>query len=488
MIEKTSIIELKTEPKWKTFILDNLGLAYREGVELDSLYSGIKKALDSLNDNLWVVIETDYVDKDYRDCYYHFYATKLKDYGRNCIRLSFFDNGFDIINTLPWNDPTNFKKTYRGFMVLRPLVVGCIGRNVISTMAKKNFYNGYEIIQTSVPASCMGIKLESKGFPHSSQDGELLTCAETTIWSIMQYFGYKYPEYTPELPHQIIDSLKEKAMSRLTPSEGLTYYMISAALMTQGFGCKVYDNKNPIFKELIGCYINSGIPLALALVGSGYGHAVVCIGHKNVDKKALGRKAPNRIYGKDLYLINRHIDFLVVNNDNVPSYQLLSYLMPVARKRDVRIATFIAPLYPKIYMDATIAIAYSNWIVGKKMKIEDGSVVKTFLASSRSYRNYLMLDSGLPDDLKDFMLDIDLPKFVWVTEVSNYNSFLNDRVNSLILLDATGNISALDPEMALLYIQNDNNIVIFNRILKKFQKIFVNLPLEFEKYNGNIQP
>ena len=37
------------------------------------------------------------------------------------------------------------------------------------------------------------------------------------------------------------------------------------------------------------------------------------------------------------------------------------------------------------------------------------------------------------------LLQIDLPKFVWVTELSSIDEFEKDQVNSLLLIDATGN-------------------------------------------------
>lgn len=44
---------------------------------------------------LKMVVESDYVDKVYRDSYYSYFSTKLKDYGRNCLRISFFEPIFN---------------------------------------------------------------------------------------------------------------------------------------------------------------------------------------------------------------------------------------------------------------------------------------------------------------------------------------------------------------------------------------------------------
>lgn len=53
--------------------------------------NNIDKFLDTLRDELTVIIETDYVDKVYRNSFYGYYSTKLRKYDRECIRLSFFE-------------------------------------------------------------------------------------------------------------------------------------------------------------------------------------------------------------------------------------------------------------------------------------------------------------------------------------------------------------------------------------------------------------
>ena len=54
-----------------------------------------------------------------------------------------------------------------------------------------------------VDVTSNGLKTSVFGFPHASQDGETITCAETSILNVMEYFGLKYPEYSPILPSKI---------------------------------------------------------------------------------------------------------------------------------------------------------------------------------------------------------------------------------------------------------------------------------------------
>src|ERR1700744_2971595 len=50
----------------------------------------INKHFDRLKEELYLVAETNYIDKVYRDSYYHYYSSKLSNYKRNCVRISLF--------------------------------------------------------------------------------------------------------------------------------------------------------------------------------------------------------------------------------------------------------------------------------------------------------------------------------------------------------------------------------------------------------------
>ena len=51
----------------------------------------IKPHLDQLKEDIYLVIETDYVDRVFRDSFYSYYSSKLNDYKRNCIKVSLFN-------------------------------------------------------------------------------------------------------------------------------------------------------------------------------------------------------------------------------------------------------------------------------------------------------------------------------------------------------------------------------------------------------------
>ena len=178
---------------------------YNKGIGIvRTVKNQILNFLNELRDDLRIVIESDYVDRDYRDSYYSYFSTKLLPYSRNCVRMSFFTPGMP--EDVSPEDSTIIRNEYLGFVILRPLMK-CIGRNVISTKAKIGNATSVLICKTKVNATCMGVKVVAEGFPHASQDEETMTCAQTTIWSLLEYFGNRYVDYVPALPSEIKEVL-----------------------------------------------------------------------------------------------------------------------------------------------------------------------------------------------------------------------------------------------------------------------------------------
>ena len=476
-------------------IYDNLHFSINDVQSKNLLRDSLIENLSSMRNDLKVIIETEYVDKVYRDSYYRFFSTKLKDYNKNCVRLSFFEPNFNSIQDFITSDINSLRKWYDGFLVIRPLASCCIGRNAIAKRAKKN--NNIEICLSKIKATCMGAKLQVEAFPHSSQDGEYMSCAETTIWAMLEYFGNKYTLYRPALPTEVVDSLDSSAYERLTPSMGLNFQQLSLALKKHGLSTKVYYSQNynsdpEKFQELFNCYIESGFPIAVCLYGPTGGHAVVCIGREFVDRNSMTFTKPILARGNNYTFWNNHNSNIVLTDDNYPCYQLTSFKNPTQYYTDpnfqgMYISHFIVPLHCKIYLPAEIAIDASNYLVANKIKAPDGSCVKTFLTSNRSYREYLLTNPDFTADQKQAYLQIDMPKFVWVTEVSTHQQLVDNKVNALVLLDATGNKSGYKDLSQLIFIQYSGIGYVYNKTNKTFDKIALPMQLEFMAFKGNLK-
>lgn len=465
------------------FILENLNP--NDARMQHGAYWRLLRFLTPFNDDLTIIAETDYIDKTYRDLYYHFYSTKLRSFEKNCVRLSFCNNVIDDTITHSIDDIQKLKDNYLGFVVLRPLGSSCIGRNVVSPQALKSVGSNLLLCKTDVASTVLGTKVSVCGFPHSSQDGEMMTCAETTIWAIMSYLANRYNIYSLPLGHNILASLNDSSFERQTPSRGLNFQQISLSLQNQGLACRVYDKNNPKFKEILSCYIESGIPLALCIESKNFGHAVACIGRKAIDRKTAALQ-PVDVKGHTYYEWNKSIYEFVVNDDNVTCYQVMNYMNPCSyyAKPDwdgMEITHFIAPLHQKIYLDAEIAIEAALNLV-YYYGYDDDSVIRTFLTSSRSYREYIMTNDSLSEEQKQAFVELDMPKFIWVTEISDDVSFEASQVNDIILMDATS--GKQDMYNSIIIKTKDGDADIYDKQSHNFKTLPFKFSQNFNSFNN----
>ncbi len=480
---------LKRDCVWD-YLMDNLGIPIEDGIGRETAGDSITHLLNTLREDMYVVVEADYIDKVFRDAFYSYFSTKLHTPSRNCVRMSFIDAG---AGTFDWTVDSlmRIRKYYKGFAVLRPLSMAVLGRNVIVPDALADHGKSLAICRVNIPSSCLGMKTQASGFPHSSQDGEMMSCAETTIWSIMEYFGNKYPEYTPILPSDIHDILRPTAYQRQLPSNGLTFDQIASVFNHKGFGCVVYNREgNPMFKEIMTCYLESGIPIAVCLESEEDGHAVVGVGHKVIDRAAINKEALSEIYGRPFYVWNDLVEEYVFNDDNLMPYSVAPFNNPtkgyddyLGGWPDVNITMCIVPLNKKIYLDAEKAIETANYVAVELMKVRSESVIKTFLASSRSYREYLMTNKDVSPKAKEIYLDISMPKFVWICEISDLDSCKNSKVNGIVILDATNpNVDS----WPILFAQYDGDEYDYNKNTGNIEIYSLPLPKEFEAFSNNL--
>lgn len=451
--------------------------------------------LNTLRDDLVVGVETDYVDAMYRDEYYHFYATKLHRYDRNCIKMTFFKPGHLAPGKpVDYQYAEEIKNEFLGFLVIRPLQA-CIGRNVIAPEAKKAGLDDVKICRSHVRTTALGLKVQVEGFPHASQDGEMMACAETALWSIAEYYGNKYPHHKPVCPSEILKAMRPTSQQRQLPSGGLTFEQISVGLCSFGFSTQIYNLYRydsvqkkyeilPGMKEVLACYIESGFPIALCLQSDEIGHAVVCVG-----RSARSHATPlvsEKISGLTYHTWNRSIEEIVLNDDNVSPYQKSKIEFPTAYYGDkdwdkVLLMQFMAPLPSKVYMDASIAVALSKYVAAT-MPSTDNCTIRTFLASSRSFREHISDSKLLANESKVILLDMNLPRFVWVTEIASIDDFTKNVTDGLIILDATE--PTFDNEVPLLLRLHYDTGRIYQD--GRFKYLALSQSLLLESYNKNI--
>lgn len=454
--------------------------------------------MSNIREDVLAIVEDDYVDKTYRNYYSNFSSTKLNHCSDRCVRLSFVEPLTDLNSLLVSHtvDPVLLQSLYLGFMILRPIFPGLVGRSAINPKATKD-YGLFSINKAEIDASIAGYKVKVEAFPHSSQDSEYCTCAETSIWCIMEYFGNKYPEYSPILPSEIHKRLDGTAFERHIPSCGLKYSDISFILKSCGFGCKVYSLQNRSFKipgfsqqefhSIMSCYVESGIPMVAAVNGNNLGHAIVCVGQENIDRAKIDT-VKDRTFARSGRTFKFWSDVerkYVFNDDNTHAYSINDYSCPTPQYSHKKpyISSLIVPLNKKIYLDAPTAIHHSQLLCDSYFShLPDDIVLRTLLTTGRSYKNSLMIDLNLTNEIKTFIMQyITLPKFIWVTEIAGLDSFKKNIVNGIILMDATEPMKYSTAYPILVCV--DKDLYFFDKKAHSFKKY--SLPLSFSSTSFN---
>lgn len=440
-------------------------------------------------DSITVVIETNYIDRVYRDSYYMHFSERHIECSRYCKRLVFFAN--DQLSILDSDSYSIVKRNYKtlqknliGTMVIRPIAGQSIGRTCIDPkyMTKESL-----IRVGKTKFYCYGLEFTINAFPYSMQDGVTTSCAEITLINTLDYYSNMYSDYRYLLPSHINNIIQRIHFDRHIPAVGLSYQNISRVFQNEGFSPKLYmisesqlDSSDSI-RRFLSYYIESGIPVAVGLsksIKQTIGHSVVFIGHKNDQIANISK------YAKELTIKNKdtlskndtteeskiwctnaaylHDSFIVQDDKKTPYTNLVlkdnecnkgiifnsNAFSPDADNTNLK--CMIAPLYKRMYMDAFKAetlindfIAFENFSPKyEQLKIGESKdnplIYKLFLASSRHYKEFI-IEKCNDEIVQTLYREIPLPQFIWVCELYRTEGLKqnNKKAFGQIILDAT---------------------------------------------------
>ena len=183
------------------------------------------------------------------------------------------------------------------------------------------------------------------------------------------------------------------------------------------------------------------------------------------------------------------IRFDVVNDDNLPSYHMANFGAPVkdySADKDATIRTFIVPMHEEIFVPAENAIALSNIFVARTKEV-DNCCLRTFLTTSRSYKEYIINHKDLSAENKQQLIMLDLPKFVWITEFVEVKENSTELISGMLALDATGNTHEVVLEKSIIFmICKGRGFYCDNHTGEYIYSIF-NFPALFGRYKGNLK-
>lgn len=342
------------------------------------------------------IIECEYIDADYRSEFANFYATTFRQYKNTCERVHFFRR-----LELPEGPEAPLRiqdGEYLGFVVLRPVDFGRIGRTVLQPWLPEEYrYKVYPLCVAPFASHLFDKAWEVSGMPFIQQDSMVMSCAQASIWMATRYMSRRF-NLQQHYPFDITRSAFRSAVNRgrLVPSDKLMQGDMVNALNTMGYSPLLYNRPkqeeypdddngyraarqqwNPV--KLIYSFIESQMPVIIGVDR----HALTVVGHlfSPERKTPLPTKAEMREKTRrgeyNLTVSTEWVNAFMVHDDSIGPYRILPvtayrryFPQPHgdgdAQWRDVmsshhtdEIHTVIGLLPSKVYMTAEVAEAWA---------------------------------------------------------------------------------------------------------------------------------
>ena len=154
-----------------------------------------------------IVIEEDYISKDYLHDYSAYYALCFEQYPKVCKRVHFFKRTFteeEFNDVLLQKKESNqeFWDDYLGFVVVKPIPQKIIGFTLLKTYengldSDRMFFGTREY-----DIHIFGNELNLNSLSFQEQDSIVAACATTAIWSML-HKASRNPNSVLKTPYQI---------------------------------------------------------------------------------------------------------------------------------------------------------------------------------------------------------------------------------------------------------------------------------------------
>ncbi len=414
----------------------------------------IKVAVES--EATTAVVESSYIDADYRSEYSAFYAKAFAHHYDTAHRVHFFAS--TIENAQIWNLSDEQKKSYVGYMVVRPLVRGVVGRTMIRPPASLN-----EFVRTKVRDTVhfFGQEVAVRAVPFIQQDARLASCAQAASW-MCHYSAFLGGR---DVARRVMAEFSAAAdpglgLGRTLPSTGLTVQQISHLLGAFGLPPLHYelatlrDSDRP--REWPGrhkgvegqvartcCrYLNSGLPMVVVARLHPRRKGPRRLAHKGVIR---GRRSVSSADGTDLHALvpcgYQRDDGApggvryIVHDDRLGPYLSVDRAIGGDSEGGATQATWeqiLVPVPEKLWMTAEVAErkgcehllaaarkAVSAGVMGPQKLLDlfgaGQLTVRTYAISSNRFKQRLRSRTDDQVLISEYCL-ARLPRYVWVVE------------------------------------------------------------------------
>ena len=243
------------------------------------------------------VIETRYLDEDFRSEYSAFFSKTFLEISDNTHRIHFFQRRLRHDDL--WDLPEDHG--YLGFIVVRPSRLGRVGRTILRPPPDLE-----ESVRAAVKStvSFFGQRLTVTGVPFAEQDAQLGRCAHVAAWICHYTAALRFDvERRPMADFSLLADATVLE-GRPLPSQGLTALQLTNLLRDFGLPALFYQmgelptpdpnqpapphnpDQHPGLWDTriiaIACrYLNSGYPVLIATSD----HAFVLLGYRRLARK-----------------------------------------------------------------------------------------------------------------------------------------------------------------------------------------------------------
>ncbi|WP_192346840.1 hypothetical protein [Algoriphagus sp. Y33] len=395
-----------------------------------------------------IVVEEDYVSKDFLQDYASYYAFCFEKYPKFCNRVHFFSNEFDLETfqgIITENESRNeeFWSKYLGFVVVKPIPTKFIGYTVLKTyesgmaFESRNFWGvrEYEI-------HLFGNKVRIASLAFQEQDSVLAACATTAIWSMLNKASIDFHTVLKS-PSQITKDADNVSPdgSRLFPNKGLNLLQICQAIFNSGLVSEVKQADYQVrdihgnilrncitglyMKKILNAYSPVGIPLIFVISvpnNGGYGlHAIAVSGFKQSAPKLIPPTT-------DVSWLASNIEKFYAHDDQWGPFARIDFLNDfeietpwttfASGKPPTYVTNIVVPIYPKVrisYEDIEVIVLGLDTIL---TLFFNGNIVADLVWNiqidySENFKNGLKTSNLDRDEILSRLIN-SMPKYLWI--------------------------------------------------------------------------
>ena len=447
-----------------------------------------------LPDSKSLVLEREYVDREYASAYAEFYARAFHEYRRRTMRFHFFESRISFRDLL---DERLLAKSYRGYLIATadPPRVGRSALAPPSTLADDN---AFVLGAGRFEANLCGTNLTVTGVPFIAQDGRIAACASAAIWmsarslSVVSAEGQRLYSEEGARTASLSDITKFATHHSLGASgepllaPGLNIEQMLVAIRELGYSPVVYAPRDAAeARDIIYWHVESQIAPILVVsprveggsenAGASY-HAIVAVGHTYAEEASLpegptlditsSRWVPRFICHDDqmgpyhTFSVEDHSGeqgetvphIIVESTGNGPSVFGHDWFY----HQPAELSYIVVPLPNRVFLRAEDAeqkardlleIAY----VEHGVLLPPRRVFRSYLTRANSFKHRLHAEAtpGLSRELAELYRGRLLPRFVWVVELMSLEGRQGKQVGDLrveadVTIDATSGTDRLD--------------------------------------------